>query len=169
MKRPNLRSTLSAAALIGAMIMGNDALAEPPQGRYGYGIGPDMMGSYGPDYSMDPGIMGNFGPDFGMDLGMTRRYGAGPDLHLTPEQRGKIGKVRDELRRQHWVLMGQIRDEQALMLEHYNAEPRDDAAVSKSYRNMLELRHQMFDLSLRARRLIDDVLTKEQREQHRRG
>lgn len=169
MKRTTLRTVLSAAALIGAAIMGSNALAQSPQGRYGYPIGPDMMGGYGPDYRMDPGILGNRGPDYGIDPGMTGRYGPGPDLHLTPEQRVKIGKVQDELRRKHWALMGQIRDEQALMLEHYNAEPRDDAAVSKNYRNMSELRHQMFDLSLSARRQIDDVLTKEQREQQRRG
>ncbi len=35
MKRMNLRKTLSGAALIGAMIVGTTALADPPQGGYG--------------------------------------------------------------------------------------------------------------------------------------
>ena len=35
MKRMNLRKTLSAAVLIGAMIVAASALADPPQGGYG--------------------------------------------------------------------------------------------------------------------------------------
>ena len=45
-----------------------------------------------------------------------------------------------------------------------DSDQRDDAPLSKSYRNISELRHQMFDLSLSARRQIDSVLTKEERE-----
>ena len=41
--------------------------------------------------------------------------------------------------------------------------------MSKSYRKMSEFRHQMFDLSLSARKQIDAVLTKEQREKQRPG
>ncbi|MBK7423969.1 MAG: hypothetical protein IPJ48_13170 [Propionivibrio sp.] len=65
--------------------------------------------------------------------------------------------------------MGKMQDEQAQMYEQYNSDSRDDAAVSKSFRNMSELRHQMFDLSLSAQRQIDGVLTKEQRELQRHG
>ena len=46
---------------------------------------------------------------------------------------------------------------------------RDDAALSKSYRKMSELRQQMFDLSLSAQKQIDAVLTKEQRDKMKRG
>ena len=50
------------------------------------------------------------------------------------------------------------------MNERDLSDQSSDAALSKSYRNISELRHQMFDLSLSARRQIDSVLTKEQRE-----
>jgi len=65
--------------------------------------------------------------------------------------------------------MGQMQDEQAQMNEQYYSDNRDDAALSKSYRKMSELRHQMFDLSLSVQKQIDAVLTRQQREKQKRG
>jgi Spy/CpxP family protein refolding chaperone len=169
MKRMNLRSTLSGAALIGAMIMTTTALADPPQGGYGpgYGMGPGMMGNYGQGYGH--GMMGGFGPDYGMGSGTMGGYGARSDLNLNAEQRSKIAKVQNDVRRKHWEIMGKMQDEQALMNEQLESETRDDAALSKGYRKMSELRHQMFDLSLSAQKQINAVLTKEQRDKMKRG
>ena len=163
MKRMSLRSTLGAAILIGGSVVGASALADPEQGAYGYGMGPGMMGGYGADYGMGPGMMGGYGAGYGMRPGM-RGYGSRADLNLTAEQRGKIAKIENDVRRKHWELMGKMQDEQSLMNELDHSDQRDDAALSKSYRNISELRHQMFDISLSARRQIDAVLTKEQRE-----
>ena len=184
MKRMNLRKTLSGAALIGAMIMATTALADPPQGGYGpgygmgpgmmgsygpgYGMGPSMMGSYGHGYNMGPGMMGGFGPDYGMGTGMMGGYATRSDLNLSTEQRSKIA-IQNDVRRKHWEIMGKMQDEQAQMNQQYESDQRDDAALSKSYRNMSELRHQMFDLSLSAQKQIDAVLTKEQRDKMKRG
>ena len=137
MKHISLRSTLSAAILVGGAVIGASALADPEQGGYGYGMGPGMMGG---------------------------GYGSRADLNLTAEQRGKIAKIENDVRRKHWELMGKIQDEQTQMSERDLSDPSSDAALSKGYRNISELRHQMFDLSLSARRQIDSVLTKEQRE-----
>ena len=65
--------------------------------------------------------------------------------------------------------MGKMQDEQSQMNEQYYSDQRDDATLSKSYRKMSDLRHQMFDLSLSAQTQIDAVLTKEQREKLKRG
>lgn len=65
--------------------------------------------------------------------------------------------------------MGKLQDEQSQMNEQYYSDQHDDAALSKSYRNMSELRHQIFDLSLSARKQIDTVLTPEQRDKLKRG
>ena len=152
MKHISLRSTLSAAILVGGAVIGASALADPEQGGYGYGMGPGMMGGgYGAGYGMGPGMMGG-------------GYGSRADLNLTAEQRGKIAKIENDVRRKHWELMGKIQDEQSQMSERDLSDPSSDAALSKGYRNISELRHQMFDLSLSARRQIDSVLTKEQRE-----
>ncbi len=171
MKRMNLRKTFSGAALIGAMIVATTALADPPQGGYGpgYGMGPGIMGGYGQGYGMGPGMMGGYGPDYGMVPGVMGGYGTGADLNLSAEQRSKIAKIQNDVRRKHWEIMGKMQDEQALMNEQYYPDQRDDAALSKSYRKMSDLRQQMFDLSLSAQKQIEAVLTKEQRDKMKRG
>ena len=137
---------------------------------YGYGMGPGMMGpGWGGGYGMGPGMMGSFGPDYGMGSGTMFGYGTRSDLNLSAEQRSKIAKIQNDVRRKHWEIMGKMQDEQALMNEQYYSDQRDDAALSKSYRKMSELRQQMFDLSLSAQKQIDAVLTKEQRDKLRRG
>ena len=169
MKHISLRSTLSAAILVGGAVIGASAHADPEQGGYGYGMGPGMMGGgygagYGAGYGMGPGMMGGgYGAGYGMGSGLAG-YGSRADLKLTAEQRGKIAKIENDVRRKHWELMGKIQDEQSQMSERDLSDPSSDAALSKGYRNISELRHQMFDLSLSARRQIDSVLTKEQRE-----
>jgi len=125
-------------------------------------MGSGMMGeSYG--HGMGPSMMGGFGAGDGMSSGLTG-HGSRADLNLAVDQRGKISKIENELRRKHWELMGKMQDEQSLMSEQDRSDQRSDAALGKSYRNISELRQQMFDLSLGARLQIDSVLTKEQRE-----
>ncbi len=183
MKRMNFRKTLGTAALIGGTIFAAGALADTTQDAYGPGYG---MG-YGPGYGMGygPGHGMGYGPGYGMGYGMGRgmaggrgygmgpgamgAYGFGSDLNLSAEQRGKIAKIQDDLRRKHWDLMGKIQDEQSQMNEQYDSDQRDTAALSKSYRKVLDMRQQMFDLSLEARNQIDAVLTKEQRDKRARG
>lgn len=119
-----------------------------------YGMGPGMMGSYG----AGPGMMGSYGMGPGM-MG----YALRADLNLTKEQRGKIAKIESDTRRKHWEMMEKIYDEQAQMNELNGSDQRNDAAISKSYRSILDLRQQMFEISLSAQRQIEAVLTKEQR------
>ncbi len=176
MKRMNLRNTLGAALLAGVTLVGASALAQSPQGGYGsgrdtssgmmggYGMGSGMMGDHGPGYGMGADMMDGQGHGYGMGSGMMGGYGARADLHLTVEQRSKIAKIQNDVRRKHWDLMGKMQDEQAQMNDQYDSGQRDDAALSKSFRNMSDLRQQMFDLSLSARRQMDAVLTTEQRD-----
>ena len=172
MKRMNLRKTLSAVVLIGGTMMAASAMADQPQGAYGHGYG--MMGGYGPGYgqgqgyNMGPGMMGGYGQGYGqnqgygMGPGMMGDYGPQSNVNLSAEQRGKIAKIQEDARRKQWELMGKMEDEQAHMNEQYYSDDRDDGALSKNYRKMSELRHQMFDLSLSTRKQTDAVLTKEQ-------
>jgi Spy/CpxP family protein refolding chaperone len=167
MKHMNLRKALSVGILMGGAVVAAGTSANPPQGNFGpdYGMGPGMMGGYG----MGRGMMGGQGSGYGMGPGMMDGYASSADLNLTAEQRSKIAKIRNDVRRKHWDLMGKMQDEQAHMNEQYNSDQRDDAPLSKSYRDMSELRQQMFDLSLSARRQIDAVLTQEQRDKLKRG
>ena len=175
MKHMNLRKALSVGILMGGTVVAAGS-ANPPQGNFGpdYGMGPGMMGGYGMGrmmggYGMGRGMMGGQGSGYGMGPGMMDGYASRADLNLTAEQRSKIAKIRNDVRRKHWDLMGKMQDEQAQMNEQYNSDQRDDAPLSKSYRDMSELRQQMFDLSLSARRQIDAVLTQEQRDKLKRG
>ncbi len=141
------------------------AMAEPSQGMYGaYGMGPGMMGGYG----MGQGMMEGYAQNYGMGPGMMGNNAQRANLNLTAEQRSKIGKIQTDMRRKHWDLMGKMQDEQAQMNDQFNSDKRDDAAVSKSYRKISEIREQMFETSLSAQSQIDAVLTKEQREKQRR-
>lgn len=181
MKRINLRKTFGTVLLIGGTLVAGSAMADPPQSAYGpYGMGTGMMdgdgmgrgmmGNYGSGYGMGRGgMMGDYDPGYGMGRGMMGGFASGPDLNLTAEQRGKINRIREDLRRKHWDLMGKMQEEQALMNEQYDADRRDDAAISETYRKMSEFRRQMFDLSLSAQSQIDAVLTKEQRDKRRHG
>lgn len=182
MKRLRLFNTLRAAALIGATTMATGALAESPRGAYGYGMGPGMMGGgsgmmggYGMGhgmmggYGMGPGMMGGYGMGHGMGHGMMGGFGSGVDLNLSAEQRSKIARIQEDVRRKHWDMMGKMQEEQLQMNEQYSSDTRDDAMLSKNHRKMLDLRQQMFDLSLSAQRQIDAVLTKEQHDKLKRG
>ena len=168
MNRMNLRKTLSAVVLIGGSMMAASAMADQPQGAYGRGYG--MMGGrgQGQGYNMGPGMMGGYGQGYGqnqgygMGPGMMGDYGPQSNLNLSAEQRGKIAKIQEDARRKQWELMGKMEDAQAHMNERYYSDDRDDATLSKDYRKMSELRHQMFDLSLSTQKQTDAVLTKEQ-------
>lgn len=181
MKRMNLRKALSAGILVGATAVAASAVADPPQGNFGpdygmgqgmmggYGMGPGMMGGQGSGYGMGSGTMSGQGSGYGMGPGMMDGYASRADLNLTAEQRSKIANIRNDVRRKHWDLMGKMQDEQAQMNEQYHSDQRDDATLSKSHHDMSELRQQMFDLSLSARRQTDAVLTQEQRDKLKRG
>jgi len=133
-------------------------------GGYGYGMGPGMMGGYG--YGMGPGMMGGYG--YGMGPGMMGGYGPGGynPLKLSDEQRGKIADIQEDVRRKQWALMSSMHE---LQFRGRGAEAPSDAEARKLYQASADLHKQMFENSLDARKRINAVLTKEQREQLRRG
>ena len=157
----------------------------------GYGMGPGMMGGYGPGYGpgygMGPGMMGGYGPGYGMDPGMMGYgggYGMGPGmmmggcgsygygwagLNLTDAQRGKIAKIQEESAHQRWDLMGKMHEQGFKLRELYASGKLDDAAMRRAYDTMAAMRKSMFENDLEARKKLDAVLTKEQRQQLRGG
>jgi len=169
-----LRKSLGATALLCAALLSTSALADRSPDSYGpgYGMG-GMMDGYGSGHGMGGyghgERMGGQRSDCGMGPGMMGGYGMRSDLNLSADQRSKIAKIQNDLRRQHWALMGKMLDEQAQMGEQYSSDNPDDAMLKKTYRNISDLRHQMFDLSLAARKQIEAVLTKEQREKQKRS
>jgi Spy/CpxP family protein refolding chaperone len=133
----------------------------------GYGMGPGMMQGYGSGYGMGPGMMQGYGSGYGMGPGMMYGYGAWSDLKLSPEQRSKIAAIQNDIRRKHWELMGKMHEEQAQLEEQFSSDKQDDVTLSKRHRAISDLRQQMFEQALAARKQIDGILTKEQRDKLR--
>jgi Spy/CpxP family protein refolding chaperone len=143
----------------------------------GYGMGPGMMGGYG-GYGMGPGMMwgGGYGGGYGMGPGMMGGYGMGPgmmgfgamaNLGLTDEQRTKINNILDTERKQHWAIMGQMMEEQSKMRDLYSVDEPDPKKVGAAYAQLAKLQQQMLETHIQASNQMQQVLTKEQREQLR--
>ena len=161
MKRELLAVT--TAALLGTAAA---AFSQP------YGMGPGMMGGYGPGYGMGagmmgPGMMGGYGMGPGMMGGFGPGFGYGMDL--SDEQRAKMSEIQQELAQKHWELMGRMHQQGGPMSQAFGPGPIDEKAARKAYESMADAQKQMFELSLQARKRIDAVLTPEQREQMGRG
>lgn len=160
-----LRIFLIAAAIACAAPLLARAQANPPEREWEYsGMGPGMMGGY--SYGMGPGMMGGDGYGMGPDM-MGGGYRFGRELGLTNDQVAKINQIRDEIRRMHWSLMGAMMDEHAKLRDLYAAPKRDNAAIDDAYKTLGKLQRQMVESSLDARKRMDAVLTKEQREKLR--
>lgn len=122
-------------------------------GGMGYGIG--MMGD---GMGQGPcGVMGN-----GMGMMGSGLFGK---LDLTAEQRIKINKIQDDLRRQHWAVMGKMMDEQAKLRDLYEEDLLDVKKITAVSDAIQALRKQMIESRIDAFNRMREVLTKEQREQ----
>ncbi|HSO06177.1 MAG TPA: Spy/CpxP family protein refolding chaperone [Pelomicrobium sp.] len=182
MKRIDFRKTAIAALIAAGTAAGAaTVMADPPQGG-GYGMGPGMMGGYGPGarsdaddrpqggygpgYGMGPGMMGGgMMGGYGMGLGMGMGYGMLSHFNLTQDQWNKIEQVQEETRKKNWDLMGKMQDESYELRKLLSAPQRDRKAISAQYRKLSDLRQQRFEIAMDAREKIEGVLTKEQREQ----
>ncbi len=117
----------------------------------GYGMGPGMMGGYGPGYGMGPGMMGGYGPGYGMGPGMMGGYGMGP---------GMMGGCGGGYGYNALNLTDAQRDQIAKIQEE---------AQRSQWETMSKMREVMIQGWAEARKKMDAVLTKEQREQLNRG
>lgn len=124
------------------------------QGMMGPGLmGPGMMGPG----MMGPGMMGGCGPMHGYD-GMPQALG------LNDDQQQKISQIHQELRKQHWDLMGKMFDESAKLRQLFFADKRDPKAIGEQQQRVFDLRRQMTESWVEAQNRIEDVLTPEQKD-----
>lgn len=123
----------------------------------GMGMCPGMMGS-------GMGGMGMMGGGMGMGGGM---MGMGPMamLNLSDEQRAKLNKIQDGLRKQHWETMGKMMDEQAGLRDLHDADAPDAKKIGAVYERIQALQRQNMVASIEAQNKMRAVLTKEQQEQ----
>ncbi|MBI3156874.1 MAG: Spy/CpxP family protein refolding chaperone [Burkholderiales bacterium] len=174
-----MRSTKTLAAL-GAAIMvagcghgpgGGYAPGAGPGRGHGPGWGPDscpMMAGAGPmGGGPGPGMMGA-GPGPGMPgmmgPGMLRGL---QQLELSAEQRSRIEAIQDEARQQQRALMQSMHAQGGARGERRG--PFDSEADRRDFDAMAAQHRQRFELHLRTRERILELLTPEQREQLGRG
>lgn len=165
-----------AAAQMGPGMMGGQGMGPGMggqgmgQGMGGQGMGPGMMGGRG-GCDMGPGMGGGRGMGHGMMGGQGMMGGLSPGaleaLNLTDEQRGKVTEIRREMQRKHHALMGSMHELRWQQEDAARAPVFDEAAARKTYDGMAAIRKQQFEAGLEARKRIEAVLTKEQREQLR--
>lgn len=129
------------------------AAAQMGPGADHRGMGPGMMGGQG----MGPGMMG------GHDPAALERLG------LNDEQRVKVRDIQRDMQRKHHALMGSMRDLRWQAEDNARSATFDEAAARKNYDAMAALRKQLFEARLDAHKRMEAVLTKEQREQLRKG
>jgi Spy/CpxP family protein refolding chaperone len=116
----------------------------------------DMMMGGGPGGGigmMGGGMMGGMGPVWMLDL--------------TDEQRGKIEKIHDDVRRKNWDTWGKIMDEQSKLRDLYLGETVDARKVGAAYAGIAKLQQQVIESGVEAHNRVQAVLTKEQKEQLR--
>jgi len=135
-------------------------------GPGGYGYGPGWGGGPG---MMRGGMMGGWGGGMGPGM-MDEEWSMGgyapfEALDLSDEQRGQISRIRDEERRKHWNVAGQIMDQQSRLRSVYEADRPDPKQVGEVYADISKLRRQMVETHVAADNEIQRVLTQEQREQ----
>jgi len=131
-----------------------DMMANCPMGMMGGGMGRGMMGD---------GMMGGKGMGMGMMGGM---HGAPFQmLDLTPEQRTKINKIHDDLRRKNWEALGKIQDEEAKLRDLYAADKRDPKAIGAVYGSIYAHKRQMIESSIDAHNRMEALLSDAQRAQ----
>lgn len=157
MKMKNVLAGVTATvALVGV------AVAQPQDM-----VGPAAMEGYGSGYRMAQGMMvGGYGMGQGMGPGMMFGYAneAYAGLDLTAEQQKSISSIGVQSYKAMWPLMGTMHGQGYQMQGMFGPGPVDEAAARKSFQTMAETQKSMFELQLDARKKIDTVLTKDQRE-----
>ncbi|MDH5263458.1 MAG: Spy/CpxP family protein refolding chaperone [Betaproteobacteria bacterium] len=133
-------------------------------GQPGCPMGPGMQGQgmrHGP--GMGGGMMGMHGEGAGAMDGA--RWAALGRLNLSDEQRTKVTTIRRDLQRKNHALMGSMHEIRWQAEDARKSAEFDEAAARKRYDAGAAIRKQMFEARLEAHKKIQDVLTKEQREQ----
>ena len=158
-------------------------MASPPASSCGCEMGSGMMrgsgqghGPHGQDMmDRDPGMMmGGRGP--GKMGGGPRMMGEGPGmmgmgmyaaLDLTDQQRAKIARIFEDVRKKNWDTMGKVMDESATLRDLYNAPTHDPAAIGRQTVKIAELKRPIIESMVTAHDQVEALLTTEQKDRLR--
>jgi Spy/CpxP family protein refolding chaperone len=119
---------------------------------------------YGPGMGRGPGMGG---PGMGGGMGMGYGGGALAGLDLSDAQAEKVFAIQEAQHQKNWPTMTRMRSEMFKLRRMYYAEKPDPKAVGEQQKKVDELRRQMVQSHLEARRQIEAILTEDQRKQLR--
>ena len=88
-------------------------------------------------------------------------------LDLTDQQRAKIVRIFEDMRKKNWDSMGKVMDESATLRELYNAPAHDPAAIGRQTVKIAELRRPIIESMVAAHDEIAALLTTEQKDRLR--
>jgi len=179
MRRLTIAAGLTAVALVAtapvtfAQAEPKVDMASPPASSYGCEMGNGMMGGNGQGRRAHwqgmmgggPGMMmGGPGPDMMGGGPMMMGLGMYAALDLTDEQRAKIARIFEDVRKKNWDTMGKVMDESATLRDLYNAPTHDPAAIGRQTVRIAELKRPIIESMVTAHDQIEALLTTEQKD-----
>jgi len=90
---------------------------------------------------------------------MSPYWGSG--LELTEAQKASLSKIRDETRKTHWALMGEMMDQQAKLRDLSGSLQPDNNAIEAANKELSSLRQRIIDTAVEAHKNMRAVLTQE--------
>lgn len=128
-----------------------------------FSLGASTLYAEGGNYSAASGMA----PPHGMGPGMMApRPFAGVDF--TAAQRETINKLMEQERQAHQERLQKMQAQQQKLQQLYQAEKWDAAAITKLYDEMYAQQRQTIEAMAKARNMVYDLMSKEQREQMQR-
>ena len=151
-------------------------MPSPPASSYGCEMGSGMMGGSGQGHGAHrQGMMGG-GPGMMMGGGGPGMMGGGPGmmgmgmyaaLDLTDQQRAKIARIFEDMRKKNWDTLGKVMDESATLRDLYDAPTHDPAAIGRQTVKIAELKRPIIESMVTAHDQIEALLTTEQKDRLR--
>lgn len=150
--------------------------AEEPMSTYSgyYGMGQGMIPGYGRgmgsgwcSWHLGQGMKAyGIGPGFRCGQGpmMGPCYDPFSGLNLYESQQKEMTEIRDELRKKHWELMGEMNDEYAKLDDLYNKAKLDPTAIDKQLERIYSLQRRMAVTSIEAYNQMESLLTPAQKQ-----
>jgi Spy/CpxP family protein refolding chaperone len=88
-------------------------------------------------------------------------------LDLTDQQRAKIARIFEDVRKKNWDTMGKVMDESATLRDLYNAPTHDPAAIGRQTVKIAELKRPIIESMVTAHDQVEALLTTEQKDRLR--
>jgi Spy/CpxP family protein refolding chaperone len=88
-------------------------------------------------------------------------------LDLTDQQRAKITRIFEDMRKKNWDTLGKVMDESATLRDLYEAPTHDPAAIGRQTVKIAELKRPIIESMVTAHDQIEALLTADQKERLR--